>query len=181
MVEYIYIYICCVTLLLKMSTRVKSHDLPGQGIGPALSIQHLCNRFKSFIISNNHHTWGHQLLIAHKQNSHTEINQLAVTAKIISQPGIQLRVASAAVLSWQTDFHGLHERLPWLVQHSCLISTQIILVIHQRLKKKFQLHCGTVNQSPSQQMSKCLAKWGIAFCLHAVQQCACKITLRERK
>ena len=38
-----------------------------------------------------------------------------LTAKILSQPGIQLCVASVAVQSWQTDFHGLHKRLPWLV------------------------------------------------------------------
>ena len=49
----------------------------------------------------------------HKQNPHTEINQLPVTAKILSQPSIQLWVASVAVQSWQTvmgcmrDFLGL--------------------------------------------------------------------------
>jgi len=131
--ENIYIYV--LTLLQKMSNRVKSHDLPGQGIGPALSTQHCCSSFKSFFVSKNHQTWGFHLLIPHKQNPHTEINQLAVTAKIISQPGIQLCVTTVAVQSWQTDFHGLHERLPWLVQHSCLIWTQIILVIHQRWEK----------------------------------------------
>jgi len=60
-------------------------------------------------------------LIQHKQNPHTKINQLAVTAKIFSQPGVELCVVSAAVQSWQTDCHGLHERLPWLVQLSGLI------------------------------------------------------------
>jgi len=50
------IYICSVTLLQKMSTRVKSHDLPGQGIGPALFTQYLCSRFKRFFIYKNHHT-----------------------------------------------------------------------------------------------------------------------------
>jgi len=49
------------------------------------------------------------------------MNQLAVTAKILSQPGIQVPVASVAVQSYQAGFHGLHERLPSLVQHSCLI------------------------------------------------------------
>ena len=121
------IYICSVTLLQKMSNRVKSHDLPRQGIGPALSTQHCCSSFKSFFISKNHQTWGFHLLIPHKQNPHTKINQLAVTAKILSQPGIQLCVAPVAVQSWQTAFHGLHERLPWLVQHSCPVWTQIIL------------------------------------------------------
>ena len=74
----IYIYICSVTLLQKMSKRVKSHELPHQGIGPALSTQHWCSSFKSFFISKNHQTWGLHLLIPHKQNPHTENNQLAV-------------------------------------------------------------------------------------------------------
>jgi hypothetical protein len=60
-------------------------------------------------------------MIQHKQNPHIEINQPAVTAKILSQPGIELCVAAVAVESWQTDFQGLHERLPWLIQHSGLI------------------------------------------------------------
>jgi len=49
------------------------------------------------------------------------MNQLAVTTKIISQPGIQLPVASVAVQLWETDFHRLHDRLPWLVKYSDLI------------------------------------------------------------
>jgi hypothetical protein len=123
---------CSATVLHKMSTMVKSHDLPGQGIGPALSTQHLCSRFKSFIYKN-HHT-DSQVLISHNK-IHTQINQLAVTSKILSQSGIRLCVASVAVQSWQTDFQELHKRLPWLVQHSCLIWTQIILMIRQRLEK----------------------------------------------
>jgi len=63
---------CSVTLLQKMSTGVKSHDLPGQAIGPALSTQHLCSRFKSSFISKDLHTRGIQLLIPHKQNPHTD-------------------------------------------------------------------------------------------------------------
>ena len=125
--EYIYIYIHSVTLLQKMSNRVKSHNLPHQAIGPALSTQHCCYSFKSFFISKNHQTWGFHLLIPHKENPHTEINQLAVTAKILPQPGIQLCVASVAVQSRQTAFHGLHERFPWLLQHSRLIWAHIIL------------------------------------------------------
>jgi len=124
MVEYIYI--CSVTLLQKKSNRVKSHDLPGQGIGPALSTKHPWSRLKT-LVSKKHHTWDFHLLIPHKQNPHTEINHLAVTAKILSQPSIQMCVATVAVQLWQTDCHGLHERLPWLVQHSCAIWTQIIL------------------------------------------------------
>jgi hypothetical protein len=52
------------------------------------------------------------------QTKSTQINQLPVTAKVFSQLGIQLCVAFVAVQSWQTECHGLHERLPWLVQHS---------------------------------------------------------------
>jgi len=131
----IHIYICSVTLLQKMSNMVKSHDLPCQGIGPALSTEHCCSSFKSFFISKNHYTWGFQLLIPHKKNPHKQINQLAVTAKIFSQPGIQLCVATVAAQLWQTDSHGLHEGLPWLVQHSCAIWTRFTLVIHQRWEK----------------------------------------------
>ena len=163
-----------------MFNRVTSHDLPRQAIGPALSTQNCCRSFKSFFIYKIHHKWGFHLLIPHKQNPHTEINQLSATAKIFSQPGIQLCVASVAVQLWQTDCHGLHERLPWLVQHSCFNRTQIILSF-TRDEKTFQLHYGAVNKSPSQQMCKCLATADIAVCLHAVQQCGCKIILRERK
>ena len=118
---------CSVTLLQKMSNRVKSHYLPCQGTGHALSTQHCCSSFKSFFISKNHHTWGFHLLIPNKQNPHTEINHLAVTAKIFSQPGIQLCVATVAVQLWQTDCHGLHEGHAWLVQHSRPIWSQILL------------------------------------------------------
>jgi hypothetical protein len=100
-----------------------------------LSLLNIYTGFESSFILKNHHTWEYQLLIPHKQNPHTLINQLAVTAKRLSQPGIQLCVASVAVKSKQTDFHGLHERPPWFVQHSCLIRTQLILVIRQRLEK----------------------------------------------
>ena len=48
-------YVCSVTLLQKMSNRVKSHDLPGQGIGPAVSTEHCCSSFKSLFISKNQH------------------------------------------------------------------------------------------------------------------------------
>jgi hypothetical protein len=98
-----------VTLLQKMSSRVKSNDLLDQGIGPALPTQHLCSRFKSSFSPKNHHTRDIQLLIPHKQNPLPDMNQLAVTAKILLQSSIQLCVSSVAVQSWQTDFHGLHE------------------------------------------------------------------------
>jgi hypothetical protein len=126
---------CSVILLQKMSSRVNSPDLPGQGIGPALPTQHLCSRFKSSFSPKNHHTCDFQLLIPHKQNPLPDMNQPAVTAKILSQPSLQLCVASVAVQSWQTDFHGLHEILHWLVQHSVLIWIQIIIAICQRLEK----------------------------------------------
>jgi len=126
---------CCVTSFQKISSRLKSHDLPGQGIGLALPTQHLCGRFKSSFIPKHHHTSDFQLLTPLKQNPQTERHLLAVTAKILSQPGIQLCVESVALHSRQRDFHGLQERLPWLVQHSGLSWTQITLVICQRLEK----------------------------------------------
>ena len=101
-----YIYICSVTLLQKMSNTVKSHDLPCQGIGLALSTEHCCSSSK---VSSSQNTTILEALIFWyqiKKNPHTEINQLAVTAKIFSQPGIQLCVATVAVqvmanrLSW---------------------------------------------------------------------------------
>jgi hypothetical protein len=113
-------YMCSVTLLQKISSRVKSNKLPGQRIGPANPTQHL-GRYNSNFIPKNHDTQEFELLIPNKQNLHTEINQLAVSAEILSQPGLQLCVASVAVQSWQTEFHGLRERFPWLVQHSGLI------------------------------------------------------------
>jgi hypothetical protein len=103
-----------------LSSGVKSHELPGQGFGPVLPTQPsvVGSKVPSALKTT---TQDFQLLIPHKQNPHTKINQLAVTAKIFSQPGIQLRVAIIALLSWQTDFKWLHERLPWLVQLSGLI------------------------------------------------------------
>jgi len=47
------ILMCSVTLLQKMSSSIKSLELPGQEIGPAVLIQNLCSRFKSFN-SKNH-------------------------------------------------------------------------------------------------------------------------------
>ena len=96
------------------------------------------------------------------------------------ETGIQLCVASVAVQLWLRDCHGLQERHPWHVQHSCSNRTQITLWFI-RDEKTFQLHYRTVNQSHSQQMCKCLAIADIALCLHAVQQCGCKIVLSERK
>jgi hypothetical protein len=102
---------CSVILLQKISSRVKSNKLPGQRIGPANPTQYL-GRYNSTFIPKNHDTQESELLIANNQNPHKEINQIAVTAKILSQPGLQLCVASVAVQSWQTEFHGLHERFP---------------------------------------------------------------------
>jgi hypothetical protein len=166
---------CSVTLLQKISTGEKSDYMPGQAIGPALSTQHLCSTFKSFFISKNHHTWGFQLLIPHKQNPDTQINQLAVTAKTISQPGIQLCVASVAVQSWQTDCQGLHERLVWLVQPSCLIWTQIILVTRQRLEKYSSYIMGQwTGHNASVWQQEAL----LSVCMQS-QQYGCRILLRE--
>ena len=113
----------------------------------------------------------------HINKIHTQrTNQLAVTAKILSQSGIELCVASVAVQSWQTAFHGLHERLPCLFNiHVSSEHRSYLWLARDRII--FQLHYGTVNRSPSQS----LATGGIAVCLHAVQQCGCNIIQREWK
>jgi hypothetical protein len=46
-------YICSVTLLQKISGRVKSYKLPGQWIGPAIPTQHLGIRIKRSFIPNS--------------------------------------------------------------------------------------------------------------------------------
>ena len=97
MVKYVF---CDIISKKTLCRRVNSHDRPGQGMGLAFPTQHLCSRSKSSFIPKNQQTWEFQLLIPHKQNPHTEINQLAETAKILPQPGIQLCVASVAVQSW---------------------------------------------------------------------------------
>jgi hypothetical protein len=64
-----------------MSIRRNSHDLPGQGIGPVLPTQHLCSNLKRSFIPKNHETREFEFVIPHKQNPHTEVNQLSVTAR----------------------------------------------------------------------------------------------------
>jgi hypothetical protein len=72
----------------------------------------------------------------HTNKNHTQrsTNLLQLLRKFHS-PAYSVCVATVAVQSWQTDFHRLHERLPWLVQHSGLILIQVILEIHERLEK----------------------------------------------
>jgi hypothetical protein len=140
--------------------------------------QHLCSRFKSSFITKNHHTCDFWLLIPHKQNPYTEINQPAVTAKISSHSGIQLCVASVTDKSWHTDFHGLNEKLPWLVPSRTHLNTDHTYD-SPKIRKIFQLRYVTLNKWPSQQMCKYSATDGIALCLHAVQQCGCKIIQRN--
>ena len=145
-------YVCSVTLLQKMSNRVKSHDLPRQRIGPALSTQHCCSSFKSFFISRNHHTWGFHLLTPHKQNP-VQSGKQNFTGRTRDFPGLfNIHVSSE---------HRSHCDSP-------------------EMRKIFQLYYGAVNQSPSQKMCQCLATAAIALCLHAVQQCGCKIILRDQ-
>ena len=65
-----------------MFSRVNSHDLSGQATHPVSPTQHLCSRFTSSFIPQNHHTWDSQLLMPHKHNPNTETNKLTVTATI---------------------------------------------------------------------------------------------------
>ena len=92
-----------------------------------------------------------QLLIPHKQNPHTQINQLAVTAKILSQHGIQLCVASAAVQSGKQPFMGCMRDFPVLFNIH-VSSEHRSYCDSPEMGTIFQLHYGAVNQSPSQQM-----------------------------
>ena len=101
------------TFLQKMSNRVQLHDLPGQRIGPALPAQYLCSRSK-IPSSPKTTTRDFQLLIPLKQNPHTQINQPAVTAKIISQPGIQLFVELWLFSYCKQNFMGCMKDFPVL-------------------------------------------------------------------
>ena len=116
----------------------------------------------------------------HINKIHTEINQLAVTAKTLSQPGIQLCVASVAVQSGKQPFMGCTRDFPGLFNIH-VSSENRSYCDSPEMRTIFQLHYGAVNRSPSQQMCQCLATGGIAVCLYAVQHCGCKITLREQK
>ena len=80
----------------------------------------------------------------------------------------------------QTAFHSRTRDFPGLLNIH-VSSDHRSYCDSPEMRTIFQLHYGAVNQSPSQQMSQCLATGGIALCLHAVQQCGCKIILRERK
>jgi hypothetical protein len=104
-----------------MSIRVKSHDLQVKELVllSLLNISVVGSKVSSSLKTTIHEASASDT--TQTKSTHTQINHLAVTAKILSQPGIQFCVASVAVQPWQTDFHGLHERLFWLVQHSCLI------------------------------------------------------------
>jgi len=108
---YIYIYICSVTLLQKMSTRVKSCQVKELVLLSLLNISVVGSKVSSYLKTTRR---GFQLLIPQKQNPHTHINQLAVTAKILSQPGIQLCVASAAVHHGKQTVMGCRKEFPGL-------------------------------------------------------------------
>jgi len=89
-------------------------------------------------------------------------------------------VATVAVQLWQTDCMGYMRDLPALFNIH-VSSEHRSYCDSSEMRKTFQLHYDAVNRSPSQQMCQCLATADIAVCLHAVQQCGCKIVLRERK
>jgi hypothetical protein len=169
---------CSLILLHKMSTTVKSHDLPVKELVllSLLDISVVGSKVSSYLKTTIHEAFNFWY---HINKIHTQINQCAVIAKILSQPGIHLCVTSTAVQSWQTDFHGLHERLPL----DCSTFMYHLNTDHTcdrtEIRKIFQLHYGTINQSPSKQICKCIATGGTVIWLHAVQQCGCKIIQRE--
>jgi hypothetical protein len=84
-------------------------------------------------------------LIAHKPNPHTKINQLALTAKILSQPSILLCVCHLLVFNHakQTFMACSTFRSHLNTDHTC---------DSPEIRKIIQLHYGMVKQRPSQQM-----------------------------
>ena len=96
-----------------------------------ISVRNIClvgSNAPSSIKTNIFETFSfrHHINKLHTQKS----TSLLLNATIFSQTGLQFCVATLLVHSWQTDFHGLHERLPWLVWHS-----RLILVIRLRSEK----------------------------------------------
>ena len=165
-------YICSVTLLQKKSNRVKSCDLPG-----LLNIAAAVSKVSSSLKTTRDEAYIYSYNINKIQ---TQTNQPAVTAKILSQPGIQLCVASVAVQSGKQPFMGYTTDFPGLF--NIHVSSEHRSYCDQpHMRTIFQLHYGAVNRSPNQQMCQCLATAAIALCLYAVQHCGCKIILRERK
>jgi hypothetical protein len=142
---------CFVTSSQKTSSsRVTSHDLPRQGFGPALVIQPALvgSKFPSALKSTIHKTFSFWF---HTNKIHTEINQLAVTAKILSQPGIQLCGSCSCSI--------VANRFSWAAQNTSLacstfrshLNTDHICDLPE-IRKIFRVHYSTENQSPWQQM-----------------------------
>ena len=115
-------------------------------IGTALFTQRYWPSFISFFVSENHQTWCFQLLIWHKQNPHTEINQVSVTAKTISQPGIKLCVASVAVQLGKQTFMGYMRHFLRLFNIH-VSSEHRTYYDSKQMNEIFQLHYGAVNRT----------------------------------
>ena len=81
-----------------------SFQVNGLVLFSPLSISVVGSRVPSSLNTTKHETSSFWY---HKNKINTEINQLAVTAKILSQPGIQLCATTVVVQPWNTDFHGL--------------------------------------------------------------------------
>ena len=171
-------YISSVTLLQIMSNRVGIIWPPTSKNWSSPSTQHCCSSFKSFFISRNHKNWGYHFLIAHKQNPHTEINQFDVTAKIFSQPSIELCVASVTVQSGKHNFTGRTRDLPGLFNIH-VSSDHRSYCESTEMRKVFHLYYGAMNQSLRQQMCQFLATGANVVGLYSVQNSGCKIILRE--
>ena len=88
----------------------------------------------------------------HINKIHTQRStSLLLTAKTLSQPGIQLCVASVAVQSGKQPFMGYTRDLPGLFNIH-VSSEHRSYCDSPEMRTIFHLHYGAVNQSPSQQM-----------------------------
>ena len=178
MVVYIYIYIYvlwhyfrkCRLGLNHMTSQVKELVLLS-----LLSLSVVGSKVSSLktTIHEAFSCWHHTNKIHTKRST-----SLLLTAKIPSLPAIQLCVTSVAVQTGKQNFMDCMKDFPGLFNIHVSSERRSYL---PEMRTIFQLHYGAVNQSPSQQMCQCLATGAIALCLHAVQQCGCKIILRERK
>jgi hypothetical protein len=110
----------------------------------------------------------------HINKIHTQRSNSLLTAKIITQPSIQLCVASVAVQSGKHTFTVRTRDFPGLFNIH-VSSEHRPYCDSSEMRKIFQLLYGAMNQSSSQQMCQCVATGSIALYPYAVQQCGCRL------